>query len=87
MDRVDELVGELLGPDEREAEPGGAFEQLVGDALHEVRFAESGFAVDEERVVDFSRRLGGGLGGGGRDVIGLADDELVERVSRVQWRR
>ena len=86
LDGGDELVGELLGADVREAERRGAAQQLVGDGLHEVRLAESGVAVDEERVVDLAGRLGGGLSGGGGDVVGLADDELVERVARVKWR-
>ena len=57
----------------------------MGDALHEVRLAESGFAVDKERIVDFAWRLGSGLGGGSSDVVRFPDDELVERIPRVQW--
>ena len=36
----------------------------MGDGLHEVGFAESGCAVEEEGVVVFAGRLGDGLGGG-----------------------
>ena len=56
-------------------------DDLVRDGLHEVRLAESGVAVDEERVVDLAGRLGDGVGGGGGELVRLSDDEVVERVS------
>ena len=56
-------------------------DDLVRDGLHEVRLAESGVAVDEERVVDLAGRLGDGVRGGGGELVRLSDDEVVERVS------
>ena len=81
LDGGDELVGELLGADERDAGFGLSLDDLVGDGLHEVRLAESGVAVDEERVVDLAGRLGDGVCGGGGELVRLSDDEVVERVS------
>ena len=78
---ADELVGELLGADERDAGFRLSLDDLMGDRLHQVRLAESGVAVDEERVVDLPGRLGDGVGGGGGELVRLADDEVVERVS------
>ena len=66
---------------------GLAREDLVGDRLHEVRLAEPGVAVDEERVVDLAGRLGDGMGGRGGELVRLSDDEVVERVSLAQWWR
>ena len=40
---------------------GFRLDDLVGDGLHEVRLAEPGVAVDEERVVDLAGRLGDGV--------------------------
>ena len=77
----DELVGELLGADERDACFGLSEDDLVRDGLHEVGLAESGVAVDEERVVDLAGRLADGVGGGGGELVRLSDDEVVERVS------
>ena len=77
----DELVGELLGADEGDSGVGLSRDDLVRDGLHEVRLAESGVAVDEERVVDLAGRLGDGVGGGGGELVRLSDDEVVERVS------
>ena len=80
LNRGDELVGELLGADEGDAGVGLSRDDLVRDGLHEVRLAESGVAVDEERVVDLAGRLGDGVGGGGGELVRLSDDEVVERV-------
>ena len=52
--------------------------------MQQVRLAQAGVAVDEQRVVG----LGGGLGdrdrGGVREPVAAPDDECVERVLRVQ---
>ena len=63
---------------------GCRVEDVVGDRLHEVGLAEPGVAVDEERVVDLAGRLGDGVGGGGGELVRLADDEVVERVALAQ---
>ena len=56
-------------------------DDLVRDGLHEVRLAESGVAVDEERVVDLAGGLADGVSGSGGELVRLSDDEVVERVS------
>ena len=81
LDGRDELVGELLGADEGDAGVGLSLHDLVRDGLHEVCLAEPGVAVDEERVVDLAGRLRDGVRGGGRELVRLSDDEVVERVS------
>src|SRR6185436_2425239 len=50
----------------------------------QVRLAETDTAVDEERVVGLRRKLGDGLAGGLRELVGRADDEGIENVARVQ---
>ena len=77
----DDLVGELLGADEGDSGLGLSQDDLVGDRLHEVCFAESGVAVDEEGVVDFAWGLGAGVRGGGGELVRLTDDEVVKRIS------
>src|SRR5262249_57227969 len=60
-DRVDELVREALGRevgDRHAAEQPGA---VVTDGVQEVRLAEPGSAIDEERIVGPRRKLGDGL--------------------------
>ena len=83
-DRVDEVVGELLGVDVAHASLGLEVTRVVADRVKEVRLAETGVAVDEERVV----RLAGGLGhrerGGVREAVGGPDDERVEGVAGVE---
>jgi hypothetical protein len=86
LQRGDELVRELLGPHVGDARARVALEQHVGDGLHEVRLAEPRVAVDEQRVVDLPRRLRRPLRGRRRHVVRLADDEVVERVARVERR-
>jgi len=51
-----------------------------------VRFAESRRAVDEERVVRLARRFRDGVRRGS-ELVGLADDERLERVAFVERRR
>src|SRR5579863_886901 len=86
LDRGDEFVGELLGADVGDASVGDAADDVVGDGLHEVRFAESGVAVQEERVVYLAGGLGGHVSGGGCELVRIADDKVLERVSMAQWR-
>ena len=49
-----------------------------------MRLAEPGRAADEERVVREAGHLGDGERGGVREAVGVADDELLERVARVE---
>ena len=63
---------------------GCRWHDRVGDGLHQVGLAQPGGAVDEERVVGLARRFGGGVGGGGGELVGLADDEGVEGVALVE---
>src|SRR5262249_14792507 len=87
LDRRDQLVGELLGTDEGDSRFWLPEPDLVGDCLHEVCLAEAGVAVDEEGVVDFSGGLSHCMRGGSCQLVGLADDEVLERVSIAQWWR
>jgi hypothetical protein len=83
-DRVDEVVGELLGA--HVAHPG-ALEQVLGvvaDGVQQVGLAEPAVAVDEQRVVGPGRRLGDRHGRGVREAVGRPDDEGVEGVLGVE---
>ena len=58
----------------------------MADGVQQVRLAEAGLAVDEERVVRLRRRLGDGERRGVREAVRGADDEGVEGVPGVQAR-
>ena len=85
-DRVDEVVGELFARDVAHPDAGEQVDRVIADRVQQVGLAEARVAVDEQRVVG----LGGGLGDGDRrrvrEPVGLADDEVVEGVLRVQAR-
>ncbi len=83
-DGVDELVHERLARDVARREAPRVLADVVADRLQEVRLAETGAAVDEERVVRLRRRLGDGERGRVREAIRRPDDEEVERVLRVE---
>jgi hypothetical protein len=83
-DGVDEVVRELLARDVSDADAGVERLGIVADRVQQVRLAESGVAVDEERVVRLGRCLSHGDRRCMREAVGLADDEVVEGVLRVQ---
>ena len=58
--------------------------RVVADGVQQVRLAQAGVAVDEQRVVGLGGRLGDRDGGGVREPVAAADDEGLERVLRVQ---
>ena len=49
-----------------------------------MRLAKPGVTVDEERVVGLGRHLRDGQRGGVCQPVAVADDELLERVLRVE---
>ena len=82
--RVDELARELL--DRRVAHLQTRAEALdvVADRVEQVRLADPGRAVQEERVVGVAGQLGDRERRGVREAVARADHELVEGVLRVQ---
>src|SRR5690242_19823475 len=56
----------------------------MADGLHQVSLAESSRSVDEERVVEFARSFGYGVGGGGGELVGLTDDEVLEGIALIE---
>ena len=56
----------------------------MADRVQEVGLAESGLAVDDERVVCLAGRLGDRHGSGVREAVGRTDDEVLEQVARVE---
>ena len=83
-DRVDELVGELLAGHVAHLGAGVEAADVVSDGVQQVGLAESGVAVDQQRVVGLARGLGDGDGGGVREPVRRADDEGLEGVLRVE---
>ena len=53
----------------------------VADRVKQVRLAESGVAVEKERVVHLARRLRDCLGGRRGELVGFANDKMVERIA------
>ena len=56
----------------------------MSDGVHQVRFAQTDAAVEEQRVIRHARLLGDSKGGGMRKAVGRADDERVKRRFRVE---
>ena len=80
-DALDHLVDELLGAHVQHPGVRAAPEHGVGDGLHQVGLAQPGGAVDEERVVGLAGGLDSGVGGGGGELVRLADDERCRSCS------
>ena len=74
-ERVDEVVHERLARDVARGQPAGVLARVLRDRLQQVRLAEAGAAVDEQRVVRLRRRLGDRERGSVREAVRRADDE------------
>ena len=86
-DRVDEFVRELLGVHVADPQLRMHLRGVVGDRVQQVGLAETGVAVDEQRVVGTARRFGDGDGSRMRKAVAVADHERLEGVALVQLRR
>ena len=84
LQRLHELVDELLGRDVEDAGVRSLGAKLVGDGVDEVGLSEPGPPADEERVVPASAASSGGDGRGVRQLVRRANDEVREGVLRVQ---
>ena len=80
VDGRDQIVHELFGGDIDDAGGGIALEDVVGDALHQMGLSEAGGTVDEERIVGRTGLLRDRRRRRRRELIGLTDDEIVERI-------
>ena len=82
--RGDELVGELLARRVDDALARELGDDLVADGVHQVGLAEADAAVQEQRVVGVAGPLRHGQAGRVGEPVGRADDEVRERVARVE---
>ncbi len=82
--RPDEGGGELLDGRVADGQAVAVRLDVVADRVQEMGLPEAGLPVDEERVVGLGRHLGDGERGGVPEPVAVADDELVERVARVE---
>ncbi len=82
--RIDHFVHEALRRHVGEFQPAVMPQHVVANRVHQVCFAQTHPAIDEQRVV----RARGGLGHGPArrigKLVGGADDEGVKRVARTQ---
>ena len=81
---VDELVEERLGGDVAHSVVLVVVVDVVADGVQQVGLAESGRAIDEQRVVRARRRLGDAQGGGEGELVRGSLDERLERVPRIE---
>jgi len=84
LDARDELVGELLARRVDDPLARELGDHLVPDRVHQVGLAEAHAAVQEERVVGMPRALGHGERRRVGEPVGRPDDEVRERVARVE---
>ena len=84
--RGDELDHELFGRHVDDLGARAARAELVADRVQEVGLAAAGAAVDKERVEHDVVGAGERPGRVERNLIGLADDEAVEPIARLEAR-
>ena len=87
LDARDEFVRELLGRRVHDALAREAGDDLVADRVHQVGLAQPDPAIQEQRVIGMTRTLRHGQAGRVGQSVGRADDEVRERVARIEVRR
>ena len=83
-DGVDELVGQMLGGGQKHVGHGVFVLDEVADGVHQMGLAQSRVAVDEQRVVHVAGLLGHRQRRGVGQIVGLADDEVLKLIFRVE---
>src|SRR6266566_2645177 len=83
-ERIDHLVGELLGADVSEPEAWIARLHHMADRLHQVCFPHPHPAIEIKGVISPRRSFGHRPRRRVRELIGPADDKRVERVSQIE---
>ena len=83
-DGLDELRRELLDGRVADAQAVAVALDVVADRVQQVRLAEPGRAVDEERVLGLGGQLRDGQRGRVGEPVAVADHELLEGVLRVE---
>ena len=76
---ANELVHEFLGREIDDLALGVARADVPGDGVHQVGLAKPDTAVNEQRIEGHGLGIGGPPGRGVSQLVGLADNEIVER--------
>src|SRR5579862_4239352 len=81
---VDHFNGEFFSADVAEARGGIALFDHVADGMHQVGLAHAHSTIEKQRVVGFGGLFGNGARRRVGKLVGLAYDEGLERVARVE---
>ena len=84
LDRIDDFVRELFTGGVEHLHAGVVLLDAVADSVHQVSFAQTNTAVQEERVVGMRRIVGYSLSGSVRKAVGVADNEGFKYVLGIQ---
>ena len=84
VEGAQEAVGERLGRRVADGESTAVRAHVVADRVQQVGLADTGRAVEEERVVGDGRLLGHGQRRGVGEPVAVAEDELLEGELRVE---
>lgn len=83
-DGLNQLICEHLGRNVEHIRARMISYNIDADGLHEMRLAESGCTVDEERIISFGRRFGDGERCRISILIARARDEGLEGLARIE---
>ena len=84
FDGVDQFICELVALDVDDVGVGIFLADAVGDCIEQVGLAHAGGAVDEQGVIDLSRGLGNGNGGGVSEAVAWAHHKIIEGKLRIK---
>lgn len=83
---VDQVVHELFGGGIEDLQARVLAQGRMPDGVHQVRLAQTRSSVDVKRVIGLGRVLGHRDSRGVGELIAVSDNEIVERIVRVQVR-
>ena len=83
LDRLDQLIGKGLAGHVDDLKGGEGFLDLVADGVHQMGFAQAHAPVHEQGVVGPGWAVRHGPGRGIGEIVGGADDEIIEGIAGV----
>ncbi len=86
FERGDEAIHELLSREIHHVHFGRTAADFMGNGVHQVGFTQTNATIEEQRVKGDRATFGNATGRSMSEFVRFADNEIVERIARIQRR-